>query len=500
MTAAGGEGLAQDRWRIHSVLLITVAMTLLGINILNVALPSLQQELAASESDLQWVLAGYALAFAVVLIPAGRAGDVLGRGGMYLLGTGIFLVASVAAGLANDITTLILARFAQGLGSGFINPQLMGIIQQNFRGPERGRAFGAYGSVVALAMGVAPLLGGVIIQLAGTASGWRWTFFVNVPISLAAILLAFAWFPRPLFTTRTLRQLDLDPVGVVLVGLSVLLVLVPFIFAARSGLVWLLLPASALVGFGWVVWERWYQRIGRQPIVEMAVFHDRGFRNGVMIGTAYFFGITGVWVLVALYLMQGLGFSAFQAGLVGLPSAACGVFAARWAGRRVARAGRKIVTGGIVIAIAGLLGSVLVVHLHAAESVNIWWLLLTLTPMGIGQGMVISPNQTLSFADVPLAYAGSTGGILQTGQRIGASTGIAVVTAVAFAALDAADWTAAFTAGFLMIAGSLAVALVLSVLDQRRRTTSDLGPATGVARTVRRGPSGSLRSPASPDR
>lgn len=458
-----------DRWRIHSVLLVTVAMTLTGINILNVALPSLQSSLNASESDVQWVLASYALTFGVTLIPAGRAGDVLGRGAMYLVGVSLFLAASIVAGLAGDMTTLIIARCVQGVASGIIGPQIFGMIQQNFRGAERGRAFGAYGSVVAVSMGTAPLLGGIIMQLAGSHDGWRWTFLVNVPVSLIAIVLAIAWFPRPLLVRRTTHKLDLDPVGVVLLGASVLLVLLPFVSSGGNGFVWLLLPLSGLTATGWVLWERHYRRRGREPVVEMSMLSNAGFSNGVILATAYFFGITAVWVLVALFLMQGLGLSAFQAGLMGLPSAACGAIAARWAGRRVARWGRRIVTIGIAIATGGLLLSVGVIHLHALGHVSIWWLLVTLAPMGIGQGSVISPNQTLTLSEVPLAYAGSTGGILQTGQRIGSALGIAVMTAIAFGVLGTGNWTAAISVSFLAIAGTLLVAFALSLFDEHRR-------------------------------
>lgn len=469
--AISTEELPPDRWRIHSVLLVTVAMTLTGISILNVALPSIQSSLGAIDSDLQWVLASYALIFGVVLIPAGRAGDVLGRCGMYLIGVSIFLLASIVAGTASDITTLIIARLVQGLGSGILSPQIVGMIQHNFRGAERGRAFGAYGTVVALSMGAAPLLGGLLIALAGSVQGWRMTLLVNVPVSLVAIVLALMWFPRPLFHARERsRRLDLDPVGTVLLGLAIYCLLFPFLAPSPApAWQWLLLPLALALAAIWVLWELHYRNSKRSPAVDVSIFTNRGFSHGVALATVYFFGITAVWVLVALYMLLGLGYSVIEAGLVGLPSALCGAYSARWAGRRVTQYGRRIVTVGIAIATTGLLLSMTVIHLHALGYASIWWLLLTLAPIGIAQGLVISPNQTLTLSEVPLAYAGSTGGILQTGQRIGSAIGLAVMTGLSFAVAAHSGWATAIIVSFATIAGTLVLAYLISASDGRHR-------------------------------
>ena len=152
------------RWRILAVLLVAIFMSLVSISIVNVTLPSMQQSLAASQSDLQWVLSGYALAFGVVLVSAGRAGDLLGRGGFFLLGVGIFTLASVGAGLAPNAEWLKAARIFQGIGSGLLNPQGMGMIQQYFQGKERGRAFGYFGTTVGVSVALGPVLGGLLIN------------------------------------------------------------------------------------------------------------------------------------------------------------------------------------------------------------------------------------------------------------------------------------------------------------------------------------------------
>src|SRR6185312_7574536 len=147
------------RWRILAVLLVTMFMSLVGVSIVNVVRPAIQASLGASQSDIQWVLAGYALTFGVVLVAAGRAGDVYGRGALFIAGVAIFTLSSVAAGLAPDPLSLNIARFIQGVGSGLVNPQVLGMIQQYFRGPERGRAYGAMGTVVGFSVAIGPLLG-----------------------------------------------------------------------------------------------------------------------------------------------------------------------------------------------------------------------------------------------------------------------------------------------------------------------------------------------------
>lgn len=466
------------RWRVLWVLLVAIFMSLVGVSIVNVALPSIQEGLDASDSDAQWVLAGYALTFGVVLVAAGRAGDLMGRGGLFVLGVGVFTLASVAAGLAPNADALNAARFVQGVGSGLVNPQGVGMIQQYFRGAERGKAFGYFGSVVGVAVGIGPVLGGLLIQLGGPEIGWRLTFLVNVPVGLLCLALALRWFPRPLLR-RVPAATDpdapkasrsLDPVGSLLLGLAVLATMFPFVEGRSSGWLWLLLPVGVLLAWVWVKWEQHYRATGRSPMVNLDIFGIRSFTNGSIIVMLYFLGMTSIWVLVAMYFQEGAGRSALQAGLVGVPSAFISAVAAHWAGSRVIRYGRKVVIGGLLFALAGLALSITVVLLRAQGLASEWWLVLSLAFIGVAQGAVISPNQTLTLADVPLDYAGSSGAVMQTGQRIGTSIGIAVITSAAFAALGVSgSWSAAIVVGFGLIALVVLVALAFAVKDQRDR-------------------------------
>lgn len=465
------------RWKILTVLLTSLFMSLVGVSIVNVALPSMQNALHATQSDIQWVLSGYALMFGVVLVSAGRAGDIIGRGGLFLIGTGIFTASSVAAGLAPDATWLNVARFMQGLGSGLLSPQGIGMIQQYFRGAERGRAFGYLGTVVGFSVAIGPVLGGLLIELGGPELGWRLNFLVNVPIGIITIVLGLLWFPRPLIAyagdpeqspshriSSILRSLD--PIGAGLLGLAVLAVLFPFMESRSSPLTWLLLPAGLVLAYIWVKWERRYARLGGSPMVDLDIFSVSSFTNGTLIMTLYFLGMSSVWVLVALYIQMGIGKTAFEAGLFGVPAALLSAYAATWAGKRVMRYGRRIVIVGLLLALLGLALSILVAFLYEKGIASIWWLLLTLSFIGLAQGSVISPNQALTLADVPLSYAGSSGAIMQTGQRIGTSIGIAVITAATFASLDASSsWATAVMVGFGVISLVVLLTLMVAIKD-----------------------------------
>lgn len=460
------------RWRILTVLLMAIFMSLMSVSVINVALASIQEGLSASQSDIQWVLSGYALTFGVVLVSAGRAGDLMGRGGFFILGVSVFTLSSIAAGLAPDAQWLNAARFAQGVGSGLLNPQGVGMIQQYFRGPERGRAFGFFGTVVGVSVAIGPILGGLLIELGGADIGWRLTFLINVPVGVLTLVLAFLWFPRPLIHKPKLQQSglsSLDPIGALLLGLGVLAVLFPFVESQQSTAVWLLLPTGLLLFYLWARWERWYTQRGYSPMVNLKIFATSSYRNGSIIMALYFLGMSSVWVLVPLYVQQGVGFSAFEAGMVGIPSALLSAYSANWAGKRVNRYGRKVVIGGLGFALFGLFSSVAVILLHEFYSVSIWWLLLSLSFFGLGQGSVISPNQTLTLAEVPLAYAGSSGAIMQTGQRIGTSVGIAVITAIVFAVRPHTSWPIAVSIGFAAIILVILLALAMAFKDLRDR-------------------------------
>ena len=467
---ANGSGATElspaARWKLLGVLLAVLFMSLVSVSIVNVVLPSIESTLQASEADLQWVLAGYALSFGVVLVAAGRAGDLLGRGMMFIIGVAIFTIASILAGFAADPMQLNIARFIMGIGSGLLNPQVMGMIQQYFKGAERGRAYGLLGTVVGFSVAIGPVMGGALINWLGPDAGWRSTFLINVPIGVLAVIIAFIWLPKPLLTRPTSR-LDLDPVGTVLLAGGIFAFLFPFVQGRDNPMLWALLPVALLLLVLWIWWEKRYKQRGSQPMVELSLFKIRSFSNGTIIAGLYFMGVSSVWVLVAIYVQQARGFSALEAGLVALPAALFSALSADVAGRFVMTAGRRLVIGGTLSALLGLLGTIAIIELESRGIIGIWWLLASLSFIGLAQGFVIAPNQALTLMEVPVENSGSAGGLMQTSQRVGTAVGIAMITAVFYGVNHTLGYPAAMSLSFVAISILVLATCWVAVVDWR---------------------------------
>jgi EmrB/QacA subfamily drug resistance transporter len=466
---SGGAGEEPDprRWRALSVCLVGGFMVLLDVSIVNVALPSIRDGLGASESELQWVVSGYALTFGLLLVPAGRVGDVRGRRTMFVTALGLFALASLACGLAPTSLFLVIARLVQGLAGGLLTPQISALIQQLFRGPERGRAFGRFGTVIGVSTAVGPLLGGLLIAVFGPDMGWRWVFFINLPIALAAIPLAWRLLPPPDPDQRRRRH-DYDPVGVGLLGAGIVVLLLPLVQERQweGSAKWLLVPAALLLFAVFVLWERRYTARGREPLVDLVLFRLRSWSFGAAMITLFFAGFTPLFFVFTLYLQTGLGYSALEAGVAITPFAAGSALGAALGGRVVDRFGRPLVVAGLLLTALGFAGTLVAVLLVPEQGTG-WATLAPLLVGGLGTGLVISPNQTVTLSEVPVERAGTAGGLLQVGQRIGAAVGIAATGSVFFARVAATqgDFADAFTHGLLVATGFVVAALALATVD-----------------------------------
>ncbi|MEU6934712.1 MFS transporter [Streptomyces sp. NPDC046374] len=452
-----------NRWKALGVCLVAGFMTLLDVSIVNVALPSIRSGLDTPESDLQWVLSGYALAFGLVLIPAGRLGDARGRRTVFMVGLALFTLASASCGAAQSSLWLVVSRLLQGAAGGLVSPQISALIQQMFRGAERGRAFGMFGTVVGISTAVGPLLGGLLIQGAGAEEGWRWVFYVNLPIGIVCLILARRLLPDTP-DAKPVRLRSLDPVGVVLLGAAILCLLLPFVQSQQwpGNAKYLLVLVAAVLLAAFVSWERRCARSGTEPLVDLELFRLRSYWLGSLLILFYFAGFTSIFFVSTLYLQNGLHYTALQAGLAITPFALGSGVAAGIGGRLVNRFGRPLVVVGLVMVTVGFAGAALAVHLVPGRGVG-WALLAPLLLAGLGSGLVISPNQTLTLSEVPVHRAGTAGGTLQTGQRVGSAIGIAAVGSVFFATLSRDGWAAAYDHGLLVsiafVAASLAAAL-----------------------------------------
>lgn len=458
------------RWKALWVTLVAGFMSLLDVTIVAVALPTIQRDLHATAAQVQWVVSGYALSFALALVTAGRLGDALDRRRIFLLALGAFVVFSAACGAAPDVGLLVVARLAQGLAAGCMAPQNSALIQQLFRGGERGRAFGLFGAIVGISSAVGPITGGVILALASGPQGWRWIFYVNVPIGIVAVLLGLRLLPR----VRRSGRGSVDVPGVLLLGLGVLAVMYPLVQADSGGIgrFWWAFPVgAAILGcFAW--WQRRLVRRGRQPLLDPRLFTTvRGYAIGAGVGTLYFIGFSGVWLVFAIYYQHGLDFSPLRSGLAVTPFAVGSASAAVVAGRLVDRYGRRLTVWGLSGVIIGLGSTALLLRYGPVDSAP-WLAAPTLFLGGIGGGFVVSPNITMTLREVPVRMAGAAGGALQTGQRLGAAVGTAALPGLFYVVLARSDDNrralfVALCAALVAILASLALAVFDGLRDRR---------------------------------
>lgn len=449
------------RWVALAVCCGALFMTLLDVSITNVALPSIGRSTGASPAMLQWVVSGYTLAFGLVPVLGGRLGDDYGRRAMFFVGVGGFVVTSVLSGIAPGPGLLVAARVLQGLSGGLINPQVVGMVQQLFRGAERGKAFGALGAVVGLGTALGPVIGGLLIAAGGEEFGWRLVFFINFPIGIAVILLARKWVP----VTESAGRHRLDAAGAVLLGLATFCVLfaaVEYDALRDPALAWLLVPCAAFLAV-FIRREALLTRRGADPLVDLRLFKQPSYTAGVILAIVFFCSMTGLPLVLALYYQQGLGYSALESGLGVTAAAAGAVVMAPLAGRVVSRVGRPLVVGACLVFGIGAAAMFFLMRGTPQSDVALV-LAVPLFITGLGQGGVITPNQTLTLSQVDPAIGSTAGGVLQTSQRIGSAIGQAVIGAAFFAAVPSGAGSLRGAARHTVYAGALSQAIAVSLV------------------------------------
>lgn len=465
-----------------TALLLPLFASLMSISSVMVALPAIEEGLRASSSDLQWVLSGYALAFGIGLVPAGRAGDLWGRRRMFLAGVAVFGLTSLIAAFSLSPQMLNVMRILMGLGSSMLVPQIIGMIQRLFTGSARGRAYGLMSTVIGLAVALGPLIAGVLIDFAPTDFGWRMVFLVNVPVVGIGLLAAFLWLPAPHDddapaalppgSPRGLRRLD--PIGVVLLAAAIVMVMLPFIqFQNLLGLMLGLAGVGLLVL--WLVWEK---RLGERdveaPMVNLRLFALPSYTWNSAVLILYFAGMPAIWAIVAIYVQQGLGEGAFIAGLVTLPSAVMVTLLASQVGKRVEHSGPAMLVVGTVAAVASMLALAAATALMDTDYGSLWWIALALGLNGFSQALIIPSAQTLSMQDVPENMAGAAGGVAQTAQRVVTAIGIAMVTAIYFLVAGEGGHPAGMQIGSLVLAGIMVFSVLTAIGAARRARSASL--------------------------
>jgi len=417
----------RNRWTLIAVALATF-MTYLDNNIVNVAIPRIQESLHLSTAGLEWVVSGYILVFASLLLAGGRLADVYGRRRLFLIGLAIFTVASFAAGIANGSAELITARAVQGLGAALVTPTTLAIISATFPGKrERAAAIGVWSAVGALALAIGPLLGGVISQ----HLSWGWIFYINVPVGAATIALG-AWAISESRESAAPRRLDLP--GIVTSVLSLLGLTYALIEGHDRG--WtsgVILGSFALALVGALAFL-FVENRAAEPMVAVSLFRERVFTGGTIAVLMWGFGLFGIYFFTSLYLQNVLGFSPTEAGAAFVPMALLMAAGAIASEKAAAKIGGANLVGFAMLLMAVGIASVSLLGQHASY--------LDLMPsfalIGIGGGLSVTLTAMVLGA-MPENEAGVASGIFNASREVAGLLGITVIGAILTARQSAAE-------------------------------------------------------------
>lgn len=410
-------------------------ISLLDTTIVNVALPDITIALNATSQSIEWIISGYALAFGVVLILAGRLGDRFGRKNLYIVGILLFLIMSITAGFAQTETSIIISRVIQGLAAGLFFPQINAVIMDMYQGKQLGKIFGILGSVIGLATAIGPLAGGVLIQIFGPDNGWRAVFFVNVPIVLVTLVLAMLYLPKHHAPKEKVR---FDIPGVLGLTLALMLLLYPLISRGSNGFrvidyIWMASSIPVFLLLYW--WSVRQAKRNNQPLISPNLLKNQPFVSGMIVSLVYFAAFTSIFFILSVTWQTGFGQSAISSGLAITPFAVGSVIAAANSNKFIIKIGRKLLLIGVTLVIVGLSGVSLVFHMHDGVF-SAWWIALPLLIAGLGSGLIIAPLNSFTLSTVIGAERGGASGMFNTAQRVGSSFGIAVVGSVFFRTLD----------------------------------------------------------------
>jgi EmrB/QacA subfamily drug resistance transporter len=426
--------LDPHRWLALGVVLIAVFMQLMDISIVNVAIPSIQRELDASYSQVQWVLAGYQLAFAVVLITGGRLGDIYGRKRLFLIGVSGFTIASALCGFAQTPVMLVASRIFQGAMGALMFPQALSVTQVEFPQRERGAAFGITGAVIGLATISGPLLGGLLIAANLFGLDWRPIFLVNLPLGVLAVVAALVLLRE----SKAEGALRLDPGGVAIVSAALVMLIYPLVEGRDLGWpVWtfLLIAASVPVFALFTLYERRKTRKDNSPLVVLSLFRERAFVSGLLLNVVFFSGVAAFFLTFSLFLQIGLGFTALHSGLTTVPFSVGTAIASAVSVRLAPRLGRAILSLGCLLLVAGMVAVIGTISRYG-EAVHSWQLVPALVVCGLGLGCTIPPLINVILAGISRRNVGSASGVLSTTQQFGGALGVAIIGVIFFGLLS----------------------------------------------------------------
>jgi EmrB/QacA subfamily drug resistance transporter len=407
------------KWWTLAAMCFALFMIMLDNTVMNVALPSIQSDLGAPITSLEWVINGYSLSFAVLLATGGRLGDILGRRRMFMTGVVLFAISSATAGLAPSTTALVVSRVTQGVGAALMMPATLSIITNAFPPAERGRAIGTWAGVSALALALGPLLGGFLTEHVS----WRAIFYLNIPVAAGAIVTAL-FAVRESRDETVGRRIDYAGTIVLTAGLTA------FVLALIEGNSWgwdsgriLGLFAAAIVlllAFAWVEGKV------KAPIVQFEFLRNRNFFGALAVAFVISFSMLGMFFFMALYIQNILGYSPLEAGVRFLPTTLVIMVVAPIAGRLTDRIGARIpiVAGLAIVAVS------LYMQAQITDTSGFSSLLVPFILMGLGIGLTMSPMSTAAMNAVEVAKSGLASGLLSMSRMVGGTFGVAVLGAI----------------------------------------------------------------------
>lgn len=416
------------------VVSLAFIMDLLDSTIVNIAIPSIRTNLSASYSAVQWIVAGYSLAFALLLVTGGRMGDVFGYKKIFMIGIGGFTIASFLSGISPNADVLISARMLQGAMASLMVPQVMSLMQVMYKPSERTGINGLFGALGGMAASLGPVIGGLLIKANVFGWDWRPIFLINVPIGVFGLFAAVKYLPHG----KSSHPLKIDSIGTFLIIIAMLLFIFPLIQGREYGWplwTYIMLAASlpAFVVFAW--WQRKKDALDKSPLILPALFHEGSFRSGLVINWVFEMAMIGFFLTFGLLLQIGFDFSPIHAALTGLPVAigiggTMAVF-----GPKLPKLGRNALFIGTAVMGIGLTASALVAHRYGI-STHSWQLILPLLCVGVGMGMVFGSLYAAVLNGVDPSHAGSASGTLNAVQQAGAAVGVALIGVVFFGQLS----------------------------------------------------------------
>jgi EmrB/QacA subfamily drug resistance transporter len=436
---------------ILAICCMSLLMVSMDVTIVNVALPSIRRDLGASISGLQWTIDAYTMVVASLLMLAGSMADRFGRRRVFQTGMALFTLGSLLCSWAPDMRWLVGCRVVQALGATMLNPVAMSIITNTFHDPKaRARAIGIWGAVVGVSMALGPLIGGALTQ----SIGWRSIFWINLPVGVAAMLLAGRYIPE----SKAARARRVDPVGQVLVFIALTALICAVIEGPRLG--WHSLSIVGLFGVTAVAIMALlrYESRRREPLIDLRFFRSVPFSNATLIAVCAFAAFAGFLFLNSLYLQDVRGLSAFHTGLCTLPLALATIVCSPLSGRMVGAYGTRAPL--LIAGSAMIVSALMLTRLHADTPIIL--LMLSYAIFGIGFGSVNAPITNTAVSGMPKAQAGLAAAVASTSRQVGASLGVAIAGTVT-AAHDAVGpgFTQATHAFWWLIAGSGAVIALL---------------------------------------